>query len=273
MRHGTASVPSMLQKLSRLYSSSARADAAVQQQRRGDQAAEPTGAERVAWSSLAPRGHAGADQGPLEIATVREGVRPERRSSDAATTLSAPSRRVPASLQDAFAAIASALQLRTDAFAGLGAGATPEGAGLWIALAAGFSQAIGQAFILFVNRVRPLRFALSLLLEALLFAVGFLFWAVSTWLVARLGFGLAVPLPLLIRALGIAHAPQLLAFAGALPYLGAPWLRLLSLWTALAFEVGETECNLPRSPGMVYGWEAFPIIYLAREMLGRKDSR
>jgi hypothetical protein len=41
---------------------------------------------------------------------------------------------------------------------------------------------------------------------------------------------------------------------------------------ALAFEVGETECDLPRPPGTVDGREAFPIIYLAREMLGREDS-
>ncbi len=32
---------------------------------------------------------------------------------------------------------------------------------------------------------------------------------------------------------------------------------------ALAFDVGETESNLPRSPGTVDGREAFPIIYLA----------
>ncbi len=134
--------------------------------------------------------------------------------------------------------IGAALQLRPEAFAGLEKEALVDRPGLWIALAAGLSQAVGQAFILFVNRVRPLRFALSLLLEALLFAVGFLFWATSTWLVARLGFGVAVPLALLISALGIAHAPQLLAFLGALPYLGAPWLRLLSLWTALGFVVG-----------------------------------
>ncbi len=42
---------------------------------------------------------------------------------------------------------------------------------------------------------------------------------------------------------------------------------------ALAFEVGETECDLPRPPGTVDGQESFPIIQLAREMLGRKDSR
>jgi hypothetical protein len=42
---------------------------------------------------------------------------------------------------------------------------------------------------------------------------------------------------------------------------------------ALAFEVGETEYHFPRPPGAVDSQEAFPIIYLAREMLGRKDSR
>jgi len=42
---------------------------------------------------------------------------------------------------------------------------------------------------------------------------------------------------------------------------------------ALAFEVGETEYNLPRPSGTVDGREAFPIINLAWEMLGREDSR
>jgi hypothetical protein len=42
---------------------------------------------------------------------------------------------------------------------------------------------------------------------------------------------------------------------------------------ALAFEVGEAEHDLPRSPGTVDSRETFPIIYLAREMLGHKDSR
>jgi hypothetical protein len=110
--------------------------------------------------------------------------------------------------------------------------------GLWIAFLAGLSQGIGQAFILFVNRVRPLRFALSLVVEALLFAIGFLVWACSTWLVAHLWFRIDVSPTILVRTLGLAHAPQLLGFFGALPYLGAPWLNLLSLWTAIAFVVG-----------------------------------
>jgi hypothetical protein len=42
---------------------------------------------------------------------------------------------------------------------------------------------------------------------------------------------------------------------------------------ALAFDVGEMECNLPCPPGTIDGWKAFPIIYLTQEMLGREDSR
>ncbi len=109
---------------------------------------------------------------------------------------------------------------------------------VWVAVLAGLSQAVGEAFVLVVNRVRPLRFALSLLVEALLFGCGFLVWAATTWLAVRLLAGEAVPLTAVVRALGLAHAPQLLAFLGAMPYLGVPWLTLLSLWTAVLFVLG-----------------------------------
>ena len=136
------------------------------------------------------------------------------------------------------AVIGGVLRLRPEAFRDI-SGTGPWGVtGLWIALLAGFSQAIGHAFILFVNRVRPLRFLLSLVVEALLFAMGFLVWALTTWLVTQFVFGVPVPLVATVRVLGVAHAPQLLGFLGALPYLGVPWLTLLSLWTALAFVVG-----------------------------------
>jgi hypothetical protein len=154
--------------------------------------------------------------------------------------------------------------------------------GIAIALLAGLSQAVGQAFILFVNRVRPLRFLISLLTEALLFLGGFLVWATSTWLVAWLIFGAKVPVLVMIRALGIAHAPQLLAFLGALPYLGVPILTLLSLWTAIGFVVGVVAItNLSIWSGfasLVVGWwltnalqrtAGQPVMALGRALLDR----
>ncbi|MBU6230967.1 MAG: hypothetical protein KGQ93_14990 [Cyanobacteria bacterium REEB459] len=39
---------------------------------------------------------------------------------------------------------------------------------LWLVLLAGLSQGIGQSIILFINQVKPARFALSLLINAIL---------------------------------------------------------------------------------------------------------
>jgi hypothetical protein len=136
----------------------------------------------------------------------------------------------------------------------LAAGQVPAWWGVLIALLAALSQGIGHAFILFVNRVPPLRFALSLVVEAILLVAGFLFWALSTWLVARLAFAVPVRPSAVVLALGVAHAPQLLAFLGALPYLGVPWLTLLSLWTAVAFVVALGEV------AGLGAWQAFTAL-------------
>ena len=53
-------------------------------------------------------------------------------------------------------------------------------AALYIILVAGFSQAVGQGTVLFINRVRPLRFLLSLFIASVLFVFTVLFWGLST---------------------------------------------------------------------------------------------
>ena len=87
---------------------------------------------------------------------------------------------------DVLDVIAGALRVQAAAYLSSEAIGPLSRIGLGIALLAGLSQAVGQAFILFVNQVRPLRFAISLVVEALLFLSGFLVWATSTWLVAWL---------------------------------------------------------------------------------------
>ncbi len=57
--------------------------------------------------------------------------------------------------------------------------------------------------------------------------------------------------------------------AWALPK-GPPPPRRLKL--ALAFEVGQTEGDLPGSPRAVNGRDALPIIYLLWEVLGSEDG-
>ncbi|XDE63045.1 hypothetical protein AB3M80_02495 [Arthrospira platensis BEA 1257B] len=58
--------------------------------------------------------------------------------------------------------ILGALSLNRDAFVEINILPLGRGLALTIVLVAGVSQAIGQSIVLFINRVRPFRFVLSL---------------------------------------------------------------------------------------------------------------
>ena len=134
--------------------------------------------------------------------------------------------------------------------------------GIWLALAivllSGLSLAIAQSIILFISRVRPTRFAFSLLLNAVLFAIGFIFLTLSTWIICLLPWSVRVPLPTLIATFGLGYAPLLFSFLGALPYLGYPIGNLLSVWNLLALVVGfAAVAQIEASSAFVYvalGW-------------------
>ena len=135
---------------------------------------------------------------------------------------------------------------------------------LFIVLFAGVSQAIAQSIILFVNKVQPLRFVLSLLINALLFVAGFLFLVFSTWLITLFPGSVNIGPIALISVFGVSYAPLLFSSLGALPYLGVPLLSLLSVWQLLAIVVGfdaVTEIGLNQSFGfVVLGWLVLQIL-------------
>jgi len=148
----------------------------------------------------------------------------------------------------------------------------------WIALAlvllAGLSLAIGQSVILFINRVKPWRFFFSLLLNAFLFLFGFLFLALSTWLICLLPWSVYVPFPKLITVLGLGYAPLLFSFLGALPYFGVPILSLLSVWNLLAIIVGFAAiANI--GAGFAFGYIAFGwfVKYFLENTIGQPIAR
>ncbi|WP_088888881.1 YIP1 family protein [Leptolyngbya ohadii] len=120
-----------------------------------------------------------------------------------------------------------------------------------VLLLAGLSQAIGQSIILFINRVKPLRFLLTLLIAAILFVFSYGFWVMSVWLVDRIVFGHTVSYSTISHALGLAAAPQILSFLIALPYFGVPIQVVLSLWSLLAFVRGFAAVT------DVDAWQAF----------------
>ncbi|GAB4467495.1 MAG: hypothetical protein OHK0037_24310 [Elainellaceae cyanobacterium] len=154
--------------------------------------------------------------------------------------------------------IGGAFSLQIEAFRRI---ATLPG-GLWLALLivllAGLALGVGQSIILFVNRVKPSRFVFSLLLNAILFAFGFLFLSLSTWLIGLLPGFARVPFPTLVTVLGLGYAPLLFSFLGAMPYLGYPIQNLLSVWNLLAMLVGfASVARLNASGALTYvllGW-------------------
>jgi hypothetical protein len=114
--------------------------------------------------------------------------------------------------------------------------------GFWIALIvvglAGLSQALGQSLVLFINQVRPRRFILAMIASTIGYMGGYGLWLVSVWLVGVYAFGAQVSWMTVAAAVGLAYAPQLLAFFELTPFLGSPFGVLLSLWTLLAIVTG-----------------------------------
>lgn len=135
---------------------------------------------------------------------------------------------------------------------------------LLIVFLAGLSRAIGQGIVLFINRVKPLRYFLSLLLGAVLFAFSYIFWVVSTWLVGSLIELHNVSLIALASTLGLSYSPLMLGIFVSLPYLGVPVSVALSIWSFLTYLIGlRVALNSDTWEAFwagVLGWIMFEIL-------------
>ncbi len=129
--------------------------------------------------------------------------------------------------------VGGALSLDPGAFSAVNDLALGTTTAALVVFLAGLSQTIGQCVVLFVNRVKPFRFVLSLLVAALLFAASYGAWALSTWLAGNLFLEELLDFPDVARTLALSYAPQLFGFLVGLPYIGIPISILLSLWSLL----------------------------------------
>lgn len=133
---------------------------------------------------------------------------------------------------------------------------------LVIAILGGAGLLLGQSVILFVNRVRPLRFALSLLLNGVIFTISLLIWGVMIWLVGSLAFPAQPSFGLVMRLIGLSAAPYVFGFLVLVPYLGEFIYRVLGAWsmviaagaTAYSFKVGWWPAFLVVGAGWLLIW-------------------
>lgn len=109
---------------------------------------------------------------------------------------------------------------------------------LTIAILGGASLLIGQSVILFVNRVRPGRFLVSLLINGIVFTISLLIWALAIWLTGRVLFPNDIPFDTVLRLVGLGAAPHLFGFLVLIPYLGDFIGRTLAVWSFLVVLAG-----------------------------------
>jgi hypothetical protein len=109
---------------------------------------------------------------------------------------------------------------------------------LFTVLLAGFSSQLGQSVILFVNRIRPPRFFFALLVGMSFYLLNVFIWALGCWLLGLSLFGREVGFVQVLTVIGLAQAPQLLAFFMFVPFFGVGLGWLLSLWSLLATLTG-----------------------------------
>lgn len=166
--------------------------------------------------------------------------------------------------------VAGVLTLNSDTFELLDRLPLSTIASISVVLLAALSQGIGQSAVLFINRVRPLRFILSLGLAAIIFTFNYNFWVLSTWLVATQIFHAPLSLLQVIPTFGFSYAPLLLGFLMVIPYFGMPIFVALSVWTLLAIVTGI---------GAIAGlgsWQVFEcciggwvVLQISQRLLGR----
>lgn len=139
-----------------------------------------------------------------------------------------------------------------------------------VVVLAALSESLGQSVVLFLNRVQPLRFIMALLISTLSNIVGYFLWTATVWLVVRYAFNLEVPIWVVANAVGLAYAPQLLAFFELTPFLGNMFGLLLTLWSLVAIIVaihaGLGLVTWQATLASALGWV---LIQLWRRSLGR----
>ncbi len=141
---------------------------------------------------------------------------------------------------------------------------------LTVVVLAGFSDALAQSVILFVNRVTPRRFAIAILLSTISHLAGYLLWTASIWLVGRYVFHQDAPFQVVARAVGLAYAPQILSFFVLTPYAGSFFGMVLAVWTLLATLVAvQVGLDLSLWQAVAASGLGWILIQLWRRTLGR----
>lgn len=101
---------------------------------------------------------------------------------------------------------------------------------------AGFSQAVGHSGILFIKKVKPTQFLLSLVSATLFYLARMSLWLGLIWLIML--FFQPTPIKLILTVLALSRFFQVFAFLEFLPVIGITQARLITLLGLAAASFG-----------------------------------
>ncbi|NEQ43130.1 MAG: peptidase [Leptolyngbya sp. SIOISBB] len=176
--------------------------------------------------------------------------------------------------QQFWAIVVGSLSLDPDVFIKVGDSVQDRWVTATVVLLAGFSQAIGQSIVLFANRIRPLRFVLSLGVSALIYAATFIVWVLCIWLTIQLFWRNGFTVENIFRALAVSYVPQLFGFLIALPYFGMPIAVMLTIWSLLGLLVAiESTTTLASWQSMIVVGLGWLLLQLGQRTIGQPLAR
>jgi len=130
---------------------------------------------------------------------------------------------------------------------------------------AGISLTLGQSVVLFIHRVSPRQFIISLILWVFIFVTATVFWVITIWWISSYFFNSAESLSGVFRIISLSHAPLIFGFFVLIPIVGIALLRILYVWTFLAVIVSiRVGLHLDIWQALICsvgGWLVFELLY------------
>lgn len=141
---------------------------------------------------------------------------------------------------------------------------------LWIVIVAGLSLMIGQSVVLFANRVSKGRFAVSLLLGAVKFALDVLVIILSVWVMVNILGEKSWEIGGIARAIALASAPYWLSVLFLIPYLGLILERVVKIYVFMALVIAlQAVFEVPFLDAILAALISLGISYTISLLLGR----
>lgn len=133
-----------------------------------------------------------------------------------------------------------------------------------IVILAAISYALGNAFILLINRVGITTFVFALILNVVSVILGYYFWTFTIWKIGDRFKHHHASYQELLVPIGFAYAPQVFNFLTLIPLLGIPIQLVLAVWSLLAVIVAVRQgldiSNVKAAIICLIGW---PLIQFA----------